>query len=364
MAIRTGSNYPVRVGSGFAKRVQEFEVNKKRTYDDSYEMGNFRPISSDPSTIEFTGSLNWNPVDNEIEERFGGKGSGVTTTLKDICTAAGILVQSKTDGINGAKLSSIEYSAEVGGEFKATAQVKGTGWNDGDNALTAGAISGVGNYKSKSIAVVMDGARAVRVASFSVKANIPTEDNYEMGTEESVETTSDSPSVTAEIEFYEDTLAAGFFENEIDALKDIVIGVGGTAKKITLKSCVWTDTGVRGRRQGRNTRRYSYKVFGDDTTYGISFTVDNVAPTCTLAASPASLASGAVSTLTATVSDVTGGIYKVMFYKGTTKVSEDFSSAYTYAWTSTTAGTHAFYAVAEDIYGARTKSAVCNVTVT
>lgn len=364
MAIRTGSNYPVRVGSGFAKRVQEFEVSKKRTIDDAYEMGNFRPIASDPSTVEYTGSLNWNPVDNEIEERFGGKSVGVAVTLKDLCTAAGIVVQSKTDGINGAKLSSIEYSAEVGGEFKATAQVKGTGWNDGDNTLTATSPSGVGMYKSKSIAVVMDGARAVRVASFSVKANIPTEDNYEMGTEDSVETTADSPSITAEIEFYEDTLAAGFFENEIDALKDIIIGVGGTAKKITLKSVAWTDTGVRGRRQGRNTRRYSYKVFGDDTTYGMSLTTDNVAPTCTLAASPTSIAPAATTTLTATAADATGGIFKVMFYKGTTKLSEDTSSPYTYVWTGTTTGSHTFYAVAEDIYGARTKSAACTVTVT
>ncbi len=156
---------------------------------------------------------------------------------------------------------------------------------------------------------------------------------------------------------------SGFFENEIDAMKDIIIGVGGSAKKITLKNVVWTDTGVRGRRQGRNTRRYSYKVFGDDTTYGMQLSTDNVAPTCTLAASPTTGAPAASITLTATVSDATGGVYKVMFYKGTTKLGEDTGAPYTQAWTATTVGTHTFYAVAEDIFGARTKSAAATVTI-
>jgi hypothetical protein len=363
MALRKGSNYPIRVGASFAKRVQEFEVRKGRQLEDVFEMGNARPIASDPGNAEYTGTLTWNPVDNEIEERFGGKSAGTGVNLKEMMDAAGILVQSKSDGINSAKLTSLEYSAEVGGDFRASGQIRGTGWNDGDSALSATAPSGVGSYRSRSIAVVMDGARAVRVASFSVRVNVPSEDNYQMGDEDAFEITTDTPSVTGEVEFYEDTLASGYFENDVDTPKDITIGVGGTAKKIVLKNCVWTETGVRGRRQGRNTRRYSYKVQGDDTTYGLGLE-SNVAPTCSLAASPASIASGATTTLTATAADATGGIYRVTFYKGTTKLSEDTSAPYTHVWTGTTPGSHSFTAVAEDLFGAKTRSSVANVTVT
>jgi len=363
MALRKGSSYPIKVGSSFAKRVQEFEVRKGRQIEDTFEMGNVRPIASDPGNVEHTGTLSWTPVDNEIEERFGGKANGAGVNLKDIIDAAGILLQSKTDGITDSKLTSLEYSTEVGGEFRASAQVRGTAWNDGDSALTATAPSGVGSYRSRSIAVVMDSARAVRVASFSVRVNIPSEDNYQMGDEDAFEITIDNPTVTGEVEFYEDTLASGYFENDVDTPKDIIIGVGGTAKKIVLKSCVWTETGVRGRRQGRNTRRYSYKVQGDDTTYGLSLET-NVAPTCTLAAAPGSVASGGNVTLTATPADATGGIYRVTFYKGTTKLAVDTSAPYTHVWVATTPGTHSFTAVAEDLFGAKIRSSVQTVTVT
>jgi hypothetical protein len=362
MALRKGSNYPIRVGATFAKRVQEFDVNKKVAYEDSFEMGNVRPISSDQGNFEYSGSLSWNPIDNDIEERFGAQTNGAGVTLKQIMDAAGILVQSKSDGITAAKLTSIEYSCEVGGEFKAQGQIKGTGWNDGDSALVASAVSGIGSYRSKSIAVVMNSVRAVRVASFNIKVNIPTEDNYQMGDEDPFEITDDNPTISCEIEFYEDTLAAGAFENDADTPYNIVIGVGGTVKKISLSNCIWTDTGVKGRRQGRNTRRYSYKVSGDDTTYGLDLAA-NVAPTCTLA-SDTPKASGAVVTLTATAADATGGIYRVTFYKGTTKLGADYATAYTYAWTATTVGTHTFTAVAEDIFGGKTRSAAHTVTVT
>lgn len=362
MALRKGSAYPVRVGATFAKRVQEFEVTKRRALESSFEMGNVTAISTDPGNSEYTGSLSWNPIDNDIEERFGAQTAGAGVNLKQIIDAAGIVVQSKTDGLTGAVLTSLEYSCEVGGEFRASGQVKGTGWNDGDSALAASTPSGYGSFRSKSIAVVMNGVRALRVASFNVRANVPVEDNYEMGNADPFEITNDTPAVTAEIEFYEDTLATGAFENDETTPYDIVIGVGGTVKKITLKNCVWTDTGVRGRRQGRNTRRYSYKVIGDSTGYGLELAA-NVAPTCSLA-SDTPKASGANVTLTATVADATGGIYSVKFYKGTTLLGTDFATAYTQIWVATTVGTHTFTAVAEDIFGAKTRSAVHTVTVT
>ena len=68
-------------------------------------------------------------------------------------------------------------------------------------------------------------------------------------------------------------------------------------------------------------------------------------------------------TLTATASDTDGTIAKVTFYRGETEEATDDTSPYTYTYEEAEAGTHIFYAVAEDNDGATTTSETVEVAV-
>jgi hypothetical protein len=65
----------------------------------------------------------------------------------------------------------------------------------------------------------------------------------------------------------------------------------------------------------------------------------------------------------ATASDAGGSISKVEFYRGTTKLGEDVTSPYEFAWNNVAAGSYPLTAKAIDNLGASTNSAVVNVTV-
>ena len=62
-------------------------------------------------------------------------------------------------------------------------------------------------------------------------------------------------------------------------------------------------------------------------------------------------------TITATASDPDGGVGKVEFYSGSTKLGEDVDSPYQFNWPSVPAGLQTIYAVAKDGLGATTTSA-------
>lgn len=72
---------------------------------------------------------------------------------------------------------------------------------------------------------------------------------------------------------------------------------------------------------------------------------------------------GSTVTITASASDTDGTISKVEFYQGTTKLGEDTSSPYTYAWASVPAGSYALTVKVTDNGGAVGTSAVVNITV-
>ena len=69
-------------------------------------------------------------------------------------------------------------------------------------------------------------------------------------------------------------------------------------------------------------------------------------------------------TLTATAADANGTVSKVEFFQGATKLGEDLSAPYSYAWTGVAAGTYAITARATDNAGAATTSAAVTVSVT
>jgi hypothetical protein len=92
----------------------------------------------------------------------------------------------------------------------------------------------------------------------------------------------------------------------------------------------------------------------------------NQSPTVSITspANNASFAAPASITINANAADSDGTVSKVEFFQGTTKLGEDLSSPYSFAWTNIAAGTYAITAKATDNVAAVTTSAAINVTVT
>ena len=68
-------------------------------------------------------------------------------------------------------------------------------------------------------------------------------------------------------------------------------------------------------------------------------------------------------TLDATATSTTGTVAKVEFYQGTTKLGEDLTSPYSFAWNSVSAGIYVLTAVASDTTGLLATSGPVNITV-
>src|SRR5258705_7028039 len=103
------------------------------------------------------------------------------------------------------------------------------------------------------------------------------------------------------------------------------------------------------------------------TSTAIAITVSNgnAAPTVSIT-SPAnngSFTTGLTVTINATATDSDGTIAKVEFFQGTTKLGEDLTSPYSFAWTSVAAGSYSLTAKATDNLSAVTASTAIAVTV-
>jgi gliding motility-associated-like protein len=102
------------------------------------------------------------------------------------------------------------------------------------------------------------------------------------------------------------------------------------------------------------------------TSTPVTITVTgNTSPTVSITApaNNAQVATGATISITATAADANGTVTKVEFFDGTTKLGEDVSSPYTFAWTNATAGAHALTAKATDNQNNVTTSTAVNITV-
>jgi glucose/arabinose dehydrogenase len=80
-------------------------------------------------------------------------------------------------------------------------------------------------------------------------------------------------------------------------------------------------------------------------------------------ANGATFAAPATVTIDASAADSDGTIAKVEFFNGTTKLGEDTSSPYSFAWTNVSAGTYSLTTVATDNLGATGTSTIINITV-
>ncbi len=83
----------------------------------------------------------------------------------------------------------------------------------------------------------------------------------------------------------------------------------------------------------------------------------------TAPANNSTFVSPATINLTATASDPNGTISKVEFYNGTTKLGEDATSPYAYAWTNVAKGSYTITAVATDNAGNKTTSTAITIKV-
>lgn len=83
----------------------------------------------------------------------------------------------------------------------------------------------------------------------------------------------------------------------------------------------------------------------------------------TAPANNAPVTQGTTVTITATASDANGSITKVEFFNGATKLGEDLTSPYSFAWSNVPTGTHGLTAKATDNNNAVTTSTTVNIVV-
>ncbi len=145
------------------------------------------------------------------------------------------------------------------------------------------------------------------------------------------------------------------------ALATAVAAAPGTWVQVSVKNISVTngqcEIGVYSRANAGNW------LYFDDFTLVPAATTANTPPTVALAASPATLALGQATTLSATAADADGQVTSVAFFNGTTKLGETTATPYQLSWTPPAAGTYALTAVATDDAGASTTSATASLTV-
>ena len=115
------------------------------------------------------------------------------------------------------------------------------------------------------------------------------------------------------------------------------------------------------------TARATDDLGGVTTSLASTITVNasNAAPTVTLTqpSNGATFTAPATVNLAATASDADGTVTKVEFFNGTTKLGEDTTAPYSFAWSGVAAGTYTLTARATDNLGGVTTSASSRITV-
>ena len=102
------------------------------------------------------------------------------------------------------------------------------------------------------------------------------------------------------------------------------------------------------------------------TSAPVSITVNaNTAPTVAITAPTANATfdAGTAVTISATAADANGTVAKVEFFNGTTKLGEDLTSPYSFAWNNAPAGIHTITARATDDQNNTTTSTAVVITV-
>src|SRR5258706_8840587 len=143
-------------------------------------------------------------------------------------------------------------------------------------------------------------------------------------------TATDSDGTIAKVEFFQGATKLGEDLTSPYSFAWVSVPVGNfslTAKATDNKSAVTTSTAI-----------------------AITVSNPNVAPAISIAspANNASFTTGSTVTINANATDSDGTIAKVEFFQGTTKLGEDLTSPYSFAWASVPAGSYSLTAKATD----------------
>ena len=271
-------DYPVMVSTTFIPRAQSINLDHDEGIITHWELGNAEPagVSDGPDTNR--GSITWFPIDITMEKAF----SGVTPTttqlgvyLSDYITATGVNVYTPTKGVTGAKVSSLEYSCDAGGEHRATVNFEGLAWASTGTTITASAPTGVGAFRSPLVHVEMYATQATRAQSFRARANLRQNTLFELGNDSPAGVVADRPEVTLEVTWYESTAMSGNQEFTVGTPRDCEVQVGGawdTAANIKyiFKNMVSAGESERGSVDGWVTVTHRYQSAGDTTYAGMT----------------------------------------------------------------------------------------------
>jgi hypothetical protein len=158
------------------------------------------------------------------------------------------------------------------------------------------------------------------------------------------------------------------FGNQVLINNDGLHGMGELSQKIGLKAGLhainidfFQNAGGQGLQVSYSGPGIAKQVIPASVLYRQIFS--NNPPTITLTSDKASGIAPASFTLTATATDSDGTIAKVEFYNGTTLLTTDNASPYTYNWTNVGVGTYTVTAKAYDDNNAVTTSSAITITV-
>jgi YD repeat-containing protein len=120
--------------------------------------------------------------------------------------------------------------------------------------------------------------------------------------------------------------------------------------------------------EGKTLKGMSFKLYGGRATWdkaGKSTPQPNNAPTVSLTSptNQAVLPAPANITINATAADNDGGVSKVEFFQGSTKLGEDMTSPYSFTWNNVSVGGYSITARATDSDGATATSSSVNITI-
>jgi len=275
MVNKRGEDYPVAVSGTFAKRVQSIDLNRNVPITTHSEMGNAEPIGAAKDVETYGGRITWFPIDNQMEELLlapdlGGASidSSNPVGLLDFQGMSPTDIRTADDTLLGVKVTALDYSLRVGGDFTGTVTVEGTGFIDG-SSITITAPSGQGAYRSPDLIVTVGGTQVVRAQGFTARAAFQMDRLMELSNAYPVENRTSTPSCNITIDFVESDDIAGATESTIAVPVDIVMKIGSTSggKELTGVNMVFTGLGPRATINGYATRQYNY-VSVQDGTYG------------------------------------------------------------------------------------------------
>lgn len=283
-----GGNHAVVIGSITQIRAQDFRVSTRQPVEEVYQLGNEPAVGVDEGQASHEGSLVWFPINAKTENAIVGVSStSAAVTINGILAASAVTLSgpANTRGITGALLTSLEYSAQPGGRFQATANFRGTGFDSDGVSITPDTPSGIGAYRTKHIMVqfATTAVTLLRIRSMTVRINFTFDEAYEFYTVDPFDVDIMTPTVSLDLEFYSNyesgTAGAWSYRPlpDLTTPQDVEIQLGTSRTwdasgnlQYILKNMVWDMQDHQVRVQQRAMQRITYRSAQDATLGGWS----------------------------------------------------------------------------------------------